>query len=264
MIEILESPEYLVAMKLSGNLTADDVTKAYEATEKALKENERVSFFAEIEDSMNLTFEGLAKDLVNGVGQFGKLKKYYRAAVVTSKGWIGALARVEGLVFSSIDVKVFGLEDRNKAFAWASEVPEPIAKPQVPEPSVRFIQTTNENVVAYEVDGRLREKDIKNAVDVIKPYLERDGKINVLARLKNFNGFDLTALFDDDLVKMKYKSLSKVEKYAVVGAKPWMRNFLELLSPLFSTKIRVFEASEEAAAWEWVGAQQALLAEKSA
>ncbi len=264
MIEIIESPKHLVAMKLSGGLTGDDVTKAYEATDKALKENERISFFAEIEDSMNMTFEGAAKDLVKGLGQFGKLSKYYRAAVVTDKGWIGALARVEGLVFSSIDVKVFGLDERNKAFAWASEAPEPLPKPEVPEPSVRFIQTTNENVVAYEVDGRLREKDIKNAVEAMKPYFERDGKVNVLARLKDFNGFDLTAVFDDDLAKLKYKALSKVDKYAVVGAKPWMRNFLELLAPLFSVQLRVFESSEEAAAWEWVGAQQALLAEKSA
>lgn len=264
MLEILDSPKHLVAMKLSGRLTADDVDKAYKATDEILKSNERISFFSEIDDSMGLTIEGAAKDLFNSFRQFGKLSKYYRAAVVTDKGWIAGLARVEGLVFASIDVKVFGLEERNKAFAWASEAPARAVKPEAPEPSVRFIQTTNENVVAYEVDGRLREKDIKNAVDVIKPYLERDGKINVFARLKNFNGFDLTALFDDDLVKLKYKSLSKVEKYAVVGAKPWMRNFLELLSPLFSTKIRVFESSEEAAAWEWVGAQQALLAEKSA
>ncbi len=264
MIEILESPNHLVALKLSGSLTADDVTKAYEAADKALKNNERISFFAEIEDTTNLTFEGLAKDVVKGLGQLGKLSKYYRAAVVTDKGWIGALARVEGLVFSSIDVKVFGLEERNKAFAWASEAPEPLPKPEVPEASVRFIQTTSDNVVAYEVDGRLREKDIKYAVEAVKPYLEREGKVNVLARLKNFNGFDLTAVFDDDLAKLKYKALSKVDKYAVVGAKPWMRNFLELLSPLFSVQIKVFEASEEAAAWEWVGAQQALLTEKSA
>jgi hypothetical protein len=264
MLEILESPKHLVAMKLSGSLTADDVTKAYDATNKALRENERISFFAEIDDSMNLTFEGLAKDLVNGIGQIGKMSKYYRAAVVTNKGWIGALARVEGLVFSSIDVKVFGLEERDKALAWAAETPQPLPRPEEPKPSVHFLQTTNENVFAYEVNGRLRETDIKTAVAQMKPYLEREAKFNVLARLKDFNGFDLTALFDDDLAKMKYKSLSKVERYAVVGAKPWMRNFIELLSPLFSTQIRVFEMSEEAAAWEWVGAQQALLAEKSA
>lgn len=264
MIELLESPKHLVAMKLSGSLTAEDVSKAYRAMDDALKENERISFFAEVDDSMNLTLEGLVKDLLNGVGQFGKLSKYYRAAVVTNKGWIGALARVEGLVFSSIDVKVFGLADRDKALAWASETPEPLPKPEPPKASIHFLQTTSENVFAYEVNGRLREKDIKSAVEAMKPYLEREGKFNVLARFKDFNGFDLTALLDDALATMKYRAISKVERYAIVGAKPWMRNFLELISPLFSAQIRVFEPSEEEAAWEWVGAQQALLAEKSA
>lgn len=264
MIEILDSPKHLVAMKLSGGLSAEDVENAYKATEDALKENQRVSFFAEIEESMNLTLDGLVKDLVKGVGQLGKLSRYYRAAVVTNKSWIGALARVEGLVFSSIDVRVFALDSRDKAFAWASEVPVPVPKPEEPKPSVHFIQTTSDSVFAYEVNGRLREKDIKNAVSQLRPYLDREGKINVLARLKDFHGFDLTALFDDDLAKLKYKALSKVDRYAVVGAKPWMRNFLELLAPLFSTQIRIFDVSEEAAAWEWVGAQQALLAEKSA
>src|SRR5687768_8200017 len=264
MIEILDSPKHLVALKLSGALTADDVSKAYKATDEALKENERISFFGEIDESMNLTFQGLAKDLVTGLGQLGKLSKYYRAAVVTDKGWIGALARVEGLVFSSIDVRVFGVNERDKAFAWASETPAPLPKPEEPKPAIHFIQTTSENVFAYEVNGRLREKDIKSAVGTLRPYLEREGKINVLARLTDFHGFDLTALFDDDLAKLKYRALSKVERYAVVGAKPWMRNFLELLAPLFSTQIRIFDLSDEAAAWEWVGAQQALLAEKSA
>lgn len=251
-------------MKLSGSLTAADVDRAYEATNEALKDNERISFFGEIDDSMNLTFEGVAKDMVKGLGEFGRLSKYYRVAVVTDKGWIGALARVEGLVFSSIDVKVFGSDERSKAFAWASEPPEPLPKPEEPKRSLHFLQTTSPNVIAYEVNGRLRERDIKDAVAELKPYLERDGKFNVLARLKGFNGFDLTSLLDDDLAKTKYRAMSKVDKYAIVGPKPWMRNFLELVSPLFSAKIRVFEAPEEEAAWEWVGAQQALLAEKSA
>lgn len=260
MIEILESQKHLVAMKLSGSLTAEDIGKAYKASEEKLKENERISFFAEIEDSTALTLEGLWKDLSEGIGQFGKLSKYYRAAVVTDKGWLGAMARVEGLVFSSIDVRVFPLGERDKAFAWASEEPQPLPKPEEPAPSIHFLQTTNENVFAYEVNGRLREKDIKSAVEALKPYLEREGKINVLARMKDFSGFDLMAVFDDELIKLKYKSLGKIDRYAVVGPSTWMRNFLELLSPLFSTDIRVFDTSEEQAAWDWVGASQALLA----
>ena len=261
MLEILDSPKHLVAMKISGSLTAEDIAKAYGAADSALKDNERISFFVEVEPSMQLTMEGIVKDLSEMPGQFGKLKKYYRAALVTDKGWMAALARVEGLVFSNIDVKVFGHDERDKAFAWAAAEPEPIPPPVQPEPSLHFIQTTSENVFAYEVNGRLREADIKNAVKELKPFLERDGKFNVLARMKNFHGFDLLSIFDDDLIRVKLKAPSKIAKYAVVGAKPWMRNLIELFGSFLSTEIRTFEADEEAAAWEWIGAQQALLPE---
>ncbi|MEO5857811.1 MAG: STAS/SEC14 domain-containing protein [Pyrinomonadaceae bacterium] len=262
MIEIVESPKHLIAMKISGTLTAEDVEKAYKVTNDALAANERVSFFAEIGESMGFTVEGILKDLWNGIGQLGRLGKYYRAAVVTDKGWIATMARVEGLVFSSIDVRVFDPKERAKAFAWASEAPEPLPKPEDAPASVHFLQTTNPNVLAYEVNGRLREKDIKAAVAEMKPYLERDGKFNVLARMKDFGGFDLLAALDDDLVKTKYKAISKIDKYAIIGAKAWMRNFVELVSGLFSAKIRFFDPDEEHAAWEWVGAEQALLAGK--
>ena len=91
--------------------------------------------------------------------------------------------------------------------------------------------------------------------------MKREGKFSVLARMKNFHGFDLLSVFDDNLIRLKIKAPSKIDRYAVVGPKSWMRNLLELVNPLISTEIRTFEASEEAAAWEWVGAQQALLPE---
>jgi hypothetical protein len=262
MIEILESPKHLVAVKISGKITAEDIEMAWKAAKGSLKTNDRISFFAEMIEKVGITPEGLLKDLSEGVKNFGSLSKYYRGAIVTDKGWLGALVRVEGLVFSSMDVRVFEPSERDKAFAWASETPEPLPKPELPVMSVHFLQTTNPNVFAYEVNGRVRANDVKAVVKEFKPYLERDGKINVLARLSDFNGFDLLAMIEDDLVKLKFKSLSKVDKYAVIGPKPWMRNLLELFYPLTSVKLRVFDKDEEAAAWEWVGAQQALLAGK--
>jgi len=262
MIEILESPKHMVAMKISGKITAEDIEKAYKAGNEALKVSERVSFFAEITDSLAFTAEGLAKDLTAAIKNFGNMSKYYRAAIVTDKGWLGALVRVEGLVFSSIDLRVFEPSERDRAFAWAAETPAPLPKPEEPGASIHFLQTTNPNVFAYEVNGRVRTKDVKAVFNEFKPYLEREGKINVLARLSDFNGFDLFAMLEDDLVKLKFKSLSKVDKYAVIGPKPWMRNLLELFYPLTSVKLRVFDKDEEAEAWDWVGAQQALLAGK--
>ncbi len=261
MIEYLEGPEHLIAMNVGGTITADEVDKAYKVVEERLAKHERISFFGEVADDFSLTWDGLLKDLVQGLGELGRLSRYYRAAIATDNGWVSSVARVEGLVFSSIDVRVFPLSERDKAFAWASEKPEPLPRPKAPEPSIHFIQTTNDKVFAYEVNGRIIEQDIENAVKEIKLAFERHDKINVLVRMKNFGGFDLMAVLNDDLYRVKHKALSKVDRYAVVGPRPWMRNFLELIAPAFNVKIRMFGASEEDAAWEWVGAGQALLPE---
>jgi hypothetical protein len=261
MIELLESPKHLIAMKISGSITADDITKAYKAGNDALKDNERISFFAEIEDSLSFTIEAVVKDLIEGVCQITKMSKYYRMAVVTDKSWISSIVRAEGVIFSFIDMRVFLPSERDKAFAWASEKPEPLPKAEEPAKSIHFLQTTNPNVFAYEVNGRLRAKDVKSAIKEFRGYLDKNGKVNVLGKLSDFNGFDIFALLEDDLVKIKFKSLSKVDKYAIIGARSWMRNFLELVSPITSVKLKVFDPEDEAAAWDWVGAQQALLAE---
>ena len=258
MIELLKSPKHLVAMRLSGNVTAADVAKAYEATQDALKSNDRISFFVEIDKSVNLTIEGLVRDAIEGIGQIFKLSRYYRFAIVTSEGWIASVARAEGLLLCSIDTRVFDPKESDKALAWASEKPK---APEQPKPSIYLIQTTKKTVFAYEIDGPIRDSDVKTAVRGLNEAFEGHKKINVLARMKNWAGFEFGSIFSDELFRMKYSALSKVDKYAIVGPRPWMRNLYELINPFFSAKIRVFDANEEAEAWEWVGAQQALLGE---
>ena len=261
MIDILETPNHLVGMKISGDLIGADIEKASAALDKAIAENERVSIFVEVDPSMSLTIEGVVKDFIDGVSRLGQMRRIYRAALVTDKGWMAAIARLEGLVFSSIDVRVFPPAEREKALAWASETPEPLPKPEEPTPSIHFIHTTNEKVFAWEVDGRIREKDIKEAFDAFEPFLKKDGKLNALVRMRNYSGFDLSAVLDDRLLKVKYSALSKIERYAIVGAKPWMRNLAELFGAVVGPEVRVFDESEEDDAWEWVGARQALLPE---
>lgn len=264
MLEILEAPKHLVAFKLSKELTAEDVDRSTEALTDVLKDQERINIFAEIDGTLSLTLEGLWKDLVNSVSNFGIRKKINRLAVVSGNTVYSALLRVEGLVFSSIEMRVFRPEQRDEAFAWASKEPEALPKTDTPQRALHFIQTSSDKVVAYEIDGRVTEEDIKESVKELKSKFDQHEKINILVRMKNFKGYDLSALLNDELYRVKYQSLSKVERYAVVGAPTWMRNFLELIDPAFKLKIQVFEPEDEEAAWEWVGASQSLLAGGSA
>ncbi len=263
MLEILKSPKHLVAFKLSGELTANDVERSTNALIDALKTQERVSIFAEIGEPFSLTLEGLWKDLVNSFNNFGIRKKVFRLAVVSPSEVYSAILRIEGFVLSSTAMRVFTPEQREEAFAWASKKPEPMPKPEPAKRAIRFIQTTNENVFAYEVDGRVIDADVKETAAELHGLFERKEKANVIALIRDFGGFELSALLRDDLVRVKIQSLSKVERYAVVGAPTWMRNLLELLDPALKMKIRVFEPEQEQDAWDWVGASQALLAKGS-
>lgn len=254
MLEILDSPSHLVAMKIAGELTGADVQRAYDALETALKKHEDVSFFAEVDDSFEITLDALIKDITNGLGQLAKLNRYYRAAVVTDKKWLATLARVEGLVFAWMEVRVFPKNDRTAALEWASQPPAPKPETVVPPPSIRFIETTKPSVVAYEVDGRITEKDMDMAIKRMDEVYKNDGKLRVLGRLTNMKGFDLRAVARQDLFSMKSQAVKRVERYAVVGAPTWLRNFLELAAPMFNTEIRVFEPSDESKAWEWLEA----------
>lgn len=260
MLEILDGPKYLVAFRLSNELKAEDVDKSTKALTDALKDRERINIFTEIDGSVALTLEGLWKDLINSVSNFELRKKINRLAVVSGSDIYSFLLRVEGLVFSSIEMRVFRPEQRDEAFAWAAKEPEPLPKPEPPKQAIHFLQTTSENVFAYEIDGRVTEQDIKDAVEELKSKLSGSEKINILVRMKNFKGFDLAALLNDDLYRVKYRSLSQVERYAVVGAPTWMRNLLELIDPALKLKIQVFDAEDENAAWQWIGASQSLLA----
>jgi len=257
MLEITESPGHVVAMKISGELTGADVQRAYDALENALKSHDRVSFYAEVEQSFEMTLDALIKDLMNGLGQLGTLNRYYRAAVVTDKQWLATLARVEGLVFAWMQIRVFPTSERMAAFEWASEPPPPKPEPAAPPPAIKFIPTTQPNVIAYEVNGRVNEKDIDEAVKVMNEAYKTNDKVRVFGLLSNLKGFDVRAVARRDLFDLKSTALRKVERYAIVGAPTWLGNFLELIRPMFNTEIRVFDGSEEKEAWEWLGAQPA-------
>ena len=74
---------------------------------------------------MEFTLDSLIKDVTNGLGQLGNLSRYHRAALVTDRNAC-SIGQVEGLIFAWMEIRVFPRSERDSAFAWASEAPEPL------------------------------------------------------------------------------------------------------------------------------------------
>ncbi|MBS1794766.1 MAG: STAS/SEC14 domain-containing protein [Acidobacteria bacterium] len=256
MIEILSSPGPVVALRLSGPVDGKDVETAYRALDDALGAHDKVSLYAEVDKSADFSFEALYEDLRHGFGKLGQTKRFYRAALVTDKKWLAALARAEGVMFSRIEVRVFPFAEREEALKWASaEFVPPEEPPKTP--SLRMIETSDPKVLAYELDGRLTVADLRILIDAVTPEFKKQEKIRLLGRVKRYAGFDLGVLLEDGLFALKANGLRKVERYALVGAPSWLQNLTELIDPFFSVELKNFEADRETEAWEWVGARPA-------
>lgn len=252
MLQITSSPGTLVAMSVSGQITGKDMDTVIKAVEAALLHNERVSLYAEVEKSISFTAEAFFKDLRYGFSKLRELKRFYRAAVITNNKWLATLVRVEGLVFSQIEIKVFPTSEREAAINWASERAPLIELPKETKQAIRMLETDKPNVVAFEIDGQITMEDVNRVIDIFRPILKNQEKICVLGRFKNYRGFDFNAVAQDSFFSFKTKTLSKVERYAVVGAPVWLENFIELLNPLFETEMKCFSSQAEDEAWAWL------------
>ena len=86
----------------------------------------------------------------------------------------------------------------------------------------------------------------------LQKAFEKDEKIDVLVRMKNYAGFDPSILAQRSVLSVKLSSISHIRRYAIVGAKDWMKNVVGMFAPMFPNEIQFFDAAKEDEAWAWV------------
>jgi hypothetical protein len=123
MIEFVQAPDHVFAVRLVGTLTPEDVDRAVSEVEARLQRNERLGMFADLTDFHDVTAEALVKDFKYSFGKFREWKRFPREAVVTNKQWIRTIISLIDPLIPQVEIKTFAPEEREKALAWASEIP---------------------------------------------------------------------------------------------------------------------------------------------
>lgn len=67
-------------------------------------------------------------------------------------------------------------------------------------------------------------------------------------------------MFDRDVISSRFRALTHVDKYVVVGAPEKARYMLDILDELIPVDAHTFELSEIDKAWELLGVSRAELA----
>lgn len=122
MIEILTSPDHVVALKLSGTISGEDYDQIVAALEARLDRHERIGVLVDLAGFNDFTFEAGAKDLRYGLRNLWQLKRFPREAVITDKEWVRALVRIASPIIPHVEIRTFQPGEGDKAMSWVSDI----------------------------------------------------------------------------------------------------------------------------------------------
>nr|WP_244630111.1 STAS/SEC14 domain-containing protein [Microvirga tunisiensis] len=241
-------------MRASGRIDRNDIERAIAAVEDALARQDRVALYAETAMT-GMTPGAFARDLGYGLGKLRELHRFARAAVVTDQEWVRRIVQVQSHVLPQIELRTFAPGERDEALVWVSQpvpavAPEPVPAP----PSVHLIETTKPDVVAFEVNGRIRRDDMHLLVGAFEQALGAHERLRVLVRILTFDGVTLEALREEGLASVKVRGWRQLERYALVGGPAWMAGVTGWVAPVTRIQTRHFDAAQEDEAWRWLEA----------
>lgn len=253
MFTELPAPDHVIAMRLSGKLTGDDLRQYHAILTDRLATQEQIAICVDFTGLSDLNGAALAEGMRADFELLSHLRQFARCAFVSDKEWPQVMIDGIGAVFPTLALKLFPPDQADAAILWAAEPPvssgiEPVA--------FRFIPTSRDDVIAFEIDGLVTAEEMPGVIAGFEARLARHEKLRLLNRVKHFGGIDPAILLQRGLAAMKLAAVQKIERYAIVGAPGWMRKITELANPLFPTlEMRHFAMEQEADAWAWLGAE---------
>jgi hypothetical protein len=115
MLQILEeSKDDLVAIRILGHVDKNDYDVMLPVLEERIKQHQKISIYAELQDVEAITLEALWEDLKFDIRHASDFEK---AAIVGDQQWLELLLTVSS-PFTSAQVKYFDFKDRNLALEW--------------------------------------------------------------------------------------------------------------------------------------------------
>ena len=125
-----------------------------------------------------------------------------------------------------------------------------------PPASICRLDTDREDVFAFDVVGHIKAPDVENIYGLLEGAYSLHDKIDMLVRIKDYEGVDWDAAMKDFRLLGKTHALKHIRRYAVVGGPGWIGAMIAVFNPFFRIEMKHFDTAEEARAWTWIGASE--------
>ena len=119
MHKFLKSPDDVLAVRLSGTITGDDLDAIMDRTDEIMARHKKIHVYCETHGIDGMQLSALPHHMSRAFPLFGKLDRFGRVAVVSDQAWMRFGTRLESAVLPGISYCVFKPEDRDEALAFA-------------------------------------------------------------------------------------------------------------------------------------------------
>ena len=119
MHEFIARPEDVIALKLSGKITNQDLDAFMDRLEAALARPGKVHIFAETQGIDGIDVAALPSHTARAMPLLGKLDRFGRIAIVADQAWVRVGTRIESMLLPTISYEVFEPDRRDEALDWA-------------------------------------------------------------------------------------------------------------------------------------------------
>jgi hypothetical protein len=120
--------------------------------------------------------------------------------------------------------------------------------------AVTQIPTNSPTVYAFKVDGHIDDDTSEAMAKFMNEVFDRTQSVNMLLDLRGFLGSDWDSMLDGDVLESRFRALSHVARYAVIGAPDKAAKMISLMDTIIPVEAKAFDADEADQAWRFVGA----------
>jgi hypothetical protein len=120
MLDLLDSPDDVIALTISGKITGGDLEAIMDRVDDVMSRHDKVHVFVETRTINGIEVSGLPSYMSRALPLFGKLDRFGRVAVVADQAWVRAGTRLESALLPGINYRTYMPDERDEALAWVT------------------------------------------------------------------------------------------------------------------------------------------------
>ena len=123
MLELLDSPEDVIALRVSHKITDTDLNAIMDRLDGLMSNQDKVHVFVETHAIEGIEISALPSYVARALPLFRKLDRFGRVAVVADQAWVRVGTRLESALLPNISYRTYMPEERDEALAWVTGDP---------------------------------------------------------------------------------------------------------------------------------------------